>query len=178
MPKVLFRPILARSKRSDFDLIIRHVERALDDTVKPEVVAAHEEEVKDWDHKVQFGSMKRVNDKGISIFVYPKGDNKDIYFWVSAGTPAHDITPKNAPFLEFKWGGPGSHKPKTFPYGKPLRLGGGQSPHHVKMLKVRHPGIEPRHFEKQIADEYYPRFRSVVEAAFKRGIRAAKKVSA
>lgn len=175
MPKVLYRPILARADRPDFDKIIRHVEAAIDDTVKPELIAKHEEIVKDWSVEITFGSLKRVDQHGISVYVYPKGENKEIYGYVTKGTKPHDITPVRAPFLEFRWGGKGSYKPITAPYKMPARLSGGQKLHHVKMIKVRHPGIEPRLFEKKIGDEYTPRFRRVVEAAFKRGIRAANR---
>lgn len=174
MPKVLFRPILARGQRADFDKIIEEVNAEIDNTIKPELIAKHDEIVAGWNVKVSFGALKRVNENGITVFVYPKGENKEIYGYVTAGTRPHDIPKVPKPpgkSLKFKWGGKGSYKPATAPFAGPPRLSSGGKGEWVFPKQVKHPGIEPRHFEKKIADEYKPRFKNLIENAFRRGIR-------
>lgn len=177
MPKVLFRAILARGQRADFDKIIEEVNDEIDNTIKPELIAKHDEEASKAHVDVGFGALKRVTNEGISVFVYPKGDNKDKWRWLTLGTPPHKIpkTPKPpGTSLKFRWGGRGSYKPFTAPFAGPPRLASGGKAETVYFKQVNHPGIEPRYFEKKIADEYKPRFKNLIENAFRRGIRKMK----
>lgn len=177
MPKAFYRPILGRSKRADFDLIIQHVRDGLDSETKPKIIRWFEDYISNWKKDISFASRKNITKDGITIYVWPTGPDLDVWKYVSFGTRTHSITPKRAKVLAFNWAGPGGNKPLTFPYQGPPRLSSGATPFRVVFKKVDHPGIEPRHIEKQIAEnpEHVKEFRADIEKFFRRGIRAAKR---
>jgi len=176
--KIMFRDVRAGKRKaiiSNLATIARaELENALDEKVKPELVKRHEEIVKNWKSKPNFGAKKYLKRDRIEIAVFPTGEHKKIWYYVDLGTRPHPITPKKAPFLQFKWGGKGSYVPKTrpYPYATVVRGGGYvRNAQTVRMLKVNHPGSEGRHFTRQIAEDVQPDFKREVENAFRRAQR-------
>lgn len=87
-----------------------------------------------------------------------------IYRFLNDGTKEHDITPKRAPFLRFRWDGKGSYGAKTTP-----RVIGSKPARYPKTWqrrqRVRHPGNEARKFDETIQKQEAPVFLRNVRAA-------------
>lgn len=90
------------------------------------------------------------------------GTDNDIYEYVTRGTRAHIIAPKNASILAFPGGG---SSPKTNPgilgSRKGRAAGGGTVFAHV----VHHPGTKARGFEEAVAKRLQPVLTNNVTAA-------------
>lgn len=160
----------------DWSAFKREIDRTLDATVKPELLAYFERVVKSWKHRPVFKATKKVTAKAMTIDVKPTGENRKFWEYVSFGTRAHPIPrPGNtrAKVLKFKWGGPGSYKPRTTTSGGYQGPGKASGP-VVHLKRVNHPGNKPRNFERHIARWYQKRFTAVMNDAVKRGIKAAK----
>jgi len=168
--RILFQPI--KSKHKNWTVFADELKKELDATAKPDLIQYFERVVKSWKHKPQFKAMKRVRAGGISVYVYPTGDNAKYWTFVTGGTRPHVIRPKHAGgVLVFPWGGYGSYKPKTSRGG---RYGGPGIVSNAKIVaftQVNHPGNEAREFEKHIARWYGPEFRRNMRNAIKRGAR-------
>lgn len=171
--KIYTRWTRGRRKAPNWPEIAKEVKRTMDKTVKPELVKEFEKVVAKWEHKVQFGAMKKVRQAYTSVYVFPKGPDKKIWTFVSGGTKAHAIPKKSgAKTLSFVWGGPGSYVPKTAPgvYGGPGIVISGKP---VAFKSVWHPGTKPRNFEHHIRERYKPQFQKHMENAMRRGVRRA-----
>jgi hypothetical protein len=178
MPKAFFRSVRSGKRKAalaDLSSIARkEIEMVLDQRVKPALVKSHEKVVEDWTTKVTFQARKVLKPDSITIYVYPTGPNKKIWYYVDLGTDPHPITPKKpGGLLVFGWGGKGSYVPKTM--AKPARTvsGGGyvKNPKVTYAKRVDHPGSEGRNFTGQIAEDIKPDFRREVENAFRRTAR-------
>jgi len=176
--KIMFRDVRSGKRKAaitDLASIARaELEKTLDKKVKPELIRRHEKIVESWKNKPGFGARKYLKPDRIEIAVFPTGEHKKIWEYVDRGTKPHTITPKKAPYLKFQWGGKGSYVPKTrpFPYATVVKGGGYvRNAKTVRMLKVKHPGTEPRNFTKQIAENVQPDFKREVENAFRRAQR-------
>jgi hypothetical protein len=125
----------------------------------------HEKVVAQWDHKVKFGYVYRVNGSEISANVYAYGANAKIWFFVNDGTKPHIIRPKKSKYLKFQTG----YSPRTAKggFGGPGKATGGW----VSAKEVHHPGNQARDFTLQIVNRARPRFRRLTEAAFQKAIR-------
>ncbi len=112
-----------------------------------------------WDHKVKFRHRTEVSTRE-AYTAY--GTDDDIYRFVSDGTKAHDIAPKNKPRLKFRR----NYKAKTRP--RSLRSGpGGSSGGWVSTKrKIRHPGTKARGFAEEVAKQYQPKFGRRVQQLF------------
>ena len=179
MPHIYCRQVRTRGLRPDWKYLKREVESALDKRVKPDLLGYFNKIVAPWkdEHRPGFRARKRMTKKFISVWVFPVGPEKvkNIWKFVSiTGVKPHQIPIKNAPFLMFRWDGPGSYQART------TRSGGYKGPGVAsgrwhKMLEVWHPGFERRRFEWWIGQVWYKKkFYKIMEAAFKRGIRRAK----
>ena len=172
------------SKRPDWTQITKAIGDKLDQEAKPMALAEFNKVIKGWKIDLGFAARKRVSTDEIVIYVYPTGEDKDIWKILSVtGSglygPKHQkypIEPKGEGYpLRFTWGGPGSYIPKTRPiaqYGGPGIVQGGRE---VRFSRVMHPGIEPRQFEQSIGDRLLPRFRQIVRNAIRVGKRAARR---
>lgn len=178
MPKAFLRSVRAGKRQAalaDLASIARkEIELVLDQRVKPALVKSHEKVVEDWRTEIGFAARKVIKPDRITIYVFPTGQNKMIWYYVDQGTKRHPITPKKpGGFLVFPWGGPGSYVPKTM--AKPARtvVGGGyvKNPTIVRAKRVDHPGSEGRNFTGQIAQDIQPAFKREVENAFRRAAR-------
>jgi len=178
MAKAFLRSVRSGKRRAalaDLDSIARkEIERVLDERVKPALVKSHEKIVEDWTTKITFQARKVIKSDVITVYVYPTGKNKAIWYYVDLGTKPHPITPKKpGGMLVFPWGGKGSYVPKTL--ARPARtvVGGGyvRNPQVVRAKRVDHPGSEGRNFTGQIANEIQPEFKREMENAFRRTAR-------
>lgn len=146
----------------------------MEKTVKPEVLKMHREVVegkrysesgKAWEHKIKFQARFQIRGNDAILYVYPTGKNKEIWTYVSRGTPPHGIDAKNAPYLVFPYGGPGQQPKTTLARGKrkrPIPLGGPSGTRWARVKHVDHPGTDAREFEERIGKEYRPKFRKHV----------------
>lgn len=91
------------------------------------------------------------------------------YAYVNNGTPAHIITPKRHGMLRFRPGYVAGTKPRVLSSRKPSRFGD-----YVSSWRVNHPGIAPRDFDVEIAEQIFPEFVDVVNEAIHLGIKFAK----
>lgn len=179
------RPVTAIIPRVfKFDRIPAEIEQVMRQTIAPEVKALLEEVsgIKNWRAKLVISQVFKSTNTEVSVFSFPDGaeGDRDKWRYLTFGTPPHKIpkTPKPVgQSLKFKWGGPGSYRPKTYPFAGPPRLGGGQAGTYRYFKQVDHPGIEPRYFEKRVKTQYRARFHSIIREAVKRGIEDASKLA-
>ncbi len=177
MPRVAYRRVYKpRQVWFDYRAFRREVEQTIDKKTKPELIAEHDKVVADWATEIEFKARKFVSKAGIAVNVFPAGDNKMIWIYVTQGTRPHPIAPKRPGYpLRFQWGGAGSYKPKTTPapsYGGPGKVVGGRT---VRFMSVKHPGTKARPFPAKIAQDYKKTFARDMNNAMKRGIRRARR---
>jgi hypothetical protein len=180
--KAFLRGVRSRKRRLALSDVAgesyKEVARVMDQQVKPALVEAHERVVKDWDSDVGFAAKKFLRRDSITVYVYPTGEDKEVWGYVDLGTRPHKIRAKNAPRLAFMMSVDaagkfvrGGYVPKTL--AKPARtvLGGGyvKSPKALaRPIEVDHPGSEGRGFTEQIAREMQPEIETAIENAFRR----------
>ena len=167
--QILFRQIRARAKHPNWSGIAKELEKTLDAEVKPRLLEYGERVVANWEHKPQFKARKRITRGGISVYVYPAGENKKYWIWTSRGTRPHPIEPKKASVLAF----PSVYTPKTKPRGPSYGGPGTSSGPMIYARHVDHPGTKPRHFEEAWARWTKTWFRREMENAIRRGVRRA-----
>lgn len=180
MPKAFFRDIRSGKRRAAItdlaSITRREVEQTLDQRVKPALVKSHERVVEDWKTDVKFRARKVLTANRITVYVFPYGENKEIWYYVDQGTEPHQMPAVAGKLMVFRAGG--TYVPKTM--AKPARTvsGGGYVTGGTKVVTTKrkaftHPGSEGRNFTGQIAEDIKPAFKRDVENAFRR---AARKV--
>ena len=143
----------------------KEMEAVMDQEVKPALVKSHEWVVEDWKHKPGFQGRKVIRSNSITVYVYPTGEHKMIWYYVDQGTKPHVIKAVRAPMLKFKTG----YIAKTAAQPARLVSGGGRATGPwVSKASVNHPGSEGRGFSEQIAKEWEPDFKRLVDNAFTR----------
>jgi hypothetical protein len=132
-------------------------------------VAERNEIVREWENKPKFGFEVQIKTKELWLVVKVKNPDEKVgdswtigQLWTSldkTGTRPHVIKPKGKGYpLRFKWGGPGSYKPKSVRGGRfsgPGKVVGGKM---VAFKQVKHPGTKPRKFTERINRELRPLF--------------------
>jgi len=172
MPKVAFRQIRSRGVQPEWAEAVKEPRRVVETKSKPELLALFRFIVSDWESDVDFGARVSFDRKvGISLYVFPKGDDKEIWGYVSGGTRAHTITARRAPRLKFRTG----YFPKTLPANAFFKGPGIATGEYRSPLSVNHPGTKAREFERQIMEDYKPEFTRDMENAFRRGFRSARR---
>lgn len=184
--RVLMRPIRSRATHPNWSGIVREVEKAMDDEVKPRVLGYYEKIVANWSNKPVFRARRTIWRGGVALDVWPTGPGLQYWQWTSRGTRPHRITPrkygwvsvgpareravrKERAVLAF----PSAYAPKTSPHGPSYGGPGKGSGPTVFATEVHHPGTRPRHFEEAIARWCRPWFAPTIERAMRRGIRKA-----
>jgi len=181
MPMTLIRR--PRSPRRLHKEILDEVRGAYQALAK-DIMATLKNDVANWNEQPEFFSTVNVGTKRwfVSVRYNKETEIGQIYTWVDKGTgergggQAYDIYPVNADALHFTV----PHFPKTVATG--FGIPGIVVQHaeatvsDVYTQHVTHPGIEPRNFTSSVRDYYGTRtrpggFRSVTEAAVKRGAR-------
>ena len=168
--QIAYRALRSRRKFGKMPKFKSEVGDVLDSEVKPELIKRFKRVTANWETKVDFQGRKKVGGDTIQVNIFPSGENKKIWLFVSGGTKGpYAIRPVRAPFLVFIGGG--TYKPKTLPVGKfggpGVTIGGSL----VRSKGVMHPGIKAREFEKVIAADYKREFSRVMENALRRIIR-------
>jgi hypothetical protein len=130
----------------------------------PEVKAMFRATVYGWANKPTFNQKLTRRANSISEEVWASGDNAQQYEWVSNGTAPHPIPVSGTTYMHFKWGGKGSYKASSKPdiikSGRHYKTGP-----FVTMMRVNHPGIKARRFDRAIAVYYGPTFRDDMQDA-------------
>jgi len=125
----------------------RQLKKALEDIPKGKTSLSRE-----WEHKVTFRVRVYSTVRGeFRIYAEP-WTNKEIWHWVSRGTPPHIIEAKNAKALVFQWGF-ARYKPPPKSYPRMAILPGGGDVKTVAFKRVHHPGSDPRNFEERLLEE-------------------------
>lgn len=180
MAKAFIRSVRAGQRKAAIadlgSLTQREIRAAMDRRVKPELLKDHRAVVKDWKSDVDFAARTYVRRDSIGVYVYPVGDDKQVWHYVNEGTRPHTIPAVVGKLMVFKAGG--TYVPKT--RAKPARtvagggvVQGGATVFTTRRRAFTHPGNEPREFTKEIAEEYDKAFRRETENAFRRALRRA-----
>ena len=120
---------------------------------------------KTWDHKPKFEKKVKSASQGIEWAVWTIDQ---IYAWLNDGTRGPYPIPKKGPgLLVF----PSGYKAKTVPNLVYSRGGGSFGPTVFVSGQVMHPGIEPRHFDKAVAQYVNPWWVKWMNDAIKVGVR-------
>ena len=123
--------------------------------------------VLDWKGKPRFIAKMGDKDGDFVLSVRPAGKDAKKWNWVSRGTKGpYKIRAKNAKTLAFRTG----YKPRTKPGGTFGGPGVASGPWRTP-VEVTHPGIEPRHFEENIAKRFAPMYRERIENLIRREMR-------
>jgi hypothetical protein len=152
MPQVAYRAVRSRRKFNKSAQIKKALGDRMDAKVKPHFVAAFDEKVSDWSVAPEFKTRKFITLDDITLNVYPAGEGKQRWIWVSRGTKGPYKIPKAGPaFLAFSLG----YSARTKPRGR-AHVGTGKAtgPKIVGIMQIqKHPGIEAREFEEVIAED-------------------------
>lgn len=147
-------------------------------------VAERNEIVRDFKHQPEFDYEIQIKTKEIWLVIKVTNPDEKVSddwtiqdLWTSldkTGTRPHIIKPKGKGYpLRFKWGGPGSYKPKTVKGGRfrgPGKVVGGKQ---VAFMSVKHPGTKPRKFTERINKDLRKLFRTQAERGYRLGHQAA-----
>jgi hypothetical protein len=149
-------------------------------------VAAITKEVSSWNTKPVFTYKVTVTSKTWTLEITTDKRKKigKIFTWVDKGTALRGGKGKPyliAPRKENKSGRLAfmtPHSPKSLPNPAIPGFPSSDAPHLMRPKRVMHPGIYPRNFTKTLYDELSSNkpgaFKSVVEAAIRRGFRRIK----
>ena len=120
-----------------------------------------EDTVFGWSKKPHFTAKfgGGVNEMSLSVTV--SGPAAETYALVNAGSPPHTIIPRRpGGILRFKPGYRASTSPGVLKSRRAYRSGAA-----VVARLVKHPGFEPREFDKTIREEYTPVFEKDMQDA-------------
>ncbi len=165
--------------------IVRAEVRAAYKKFCEDAVKRLKKDIASWEHQPTFRYKYAAGEKLWYVNVSYDSDSEagQIYNWVDEGTGEnagkggkYPIVPRNAKSLQFLL----PNRPKSTPgvSGIPgiVVSSGTMQRELIYAKKVMHPGIRPRNFVKSLRDDLNQRekvggFRSVTEAAIKRGTR-------
>lgn len=147
-------PLLA--SEIDTDALLEALTEGLTE-VGEEMKATYEGLVAPWSNPPKFEILVEARGE-LSVVV---GTNDQIFQWVNDGTAPHVITPRP----ENKTGR--LHYQTTF---TPMtqrgflvtNASGGKSGPWAHPARVFHPGVEPRNFDQQVAEEFQPELEKVI----------------
>jgi hypothetical protein len=169
MPTVAMRAVRGRRRFANNAKVKRYLGNVVDDEVKPHFIQRFKMVVANWKHQVDFQARKFFRPDEIRLNVFPAGENKQIWIWVSGGTKGPYPIPKAGPgFLAFKTG----YKPKTKSPGKFGGPGIFTGSTVKGVMQVQHPGIEAREFERIIREDEESWYNRTMENAWRRAIRS------
>lgn len=167
--RVLMRSIRGRAKNPNWKGIAEEMERTARGPVCKRLESYAKRITDPWDHQPEFKCFVGISRGGLIIWVFPFGENKKYWIWVSRGTKKHTIEAKNKPLLIY----PSIYNPHTTVRGPGYKGKGEESGPLVFRRSVEHPGIKARHFEEAWARWAEPWFPREMENAARRGARKA-----
>ena len=139
---------------------------ALKTTTGPHMRRLFEPTVSGWKTDVKFIQSGHNWISEVAVIVFTRSS---VYAYVNNGTPPHIITPRRRGMLRFQAGYRAGTQPRVLSSRRPQRFGD-----IVGAGRVNHPGIEPRDFDVEVAEEIYPEFVETVQDAIGLGINWAK----
>ncbi len=140
---------------------LRAVRKAISGPFTRDTIKVAEQYTAKWQHKPSFDVRIEVDGWQLTVHLEARGENANIWHYVSEGTRPHKIRVRNAKALTFFWDGVrGNYNPR--PRTLPINAVVGGSPaavkvHHYK--EVDHPGSAPRHLEDRIHAKVAPLLR-------------------
>lgn len=157
---IRFDPILPKTGNFPLNIADRletELGGAMNGIIRRSLKSSFEARVAEWQKRPGFKSTfdKRTRKGGLTGFslkVEPFGPNRKIWIWVSAGTKEHRIPKAGRKRLRIR-GGIGGYSPKTRPGNQYRGTGYYNESGTFFAYTVKHPGMEPRMFEKHIAEE-------------------------
>lgn len=172
--QVVLRRVRGRAKHPNWSGIATETMAALQKEVKPLLLGYAEKVVENWEHKPHFAAELKVTRQAVSVYVFPKGPNRDYWIWTSRGTKPHKIKPKGkarggSDVLAF----PSLYTPKTSPRGPSYGGPGKSSGDTVFAKEVDHPGTRARRFEEAWARWSKKPVQRALANAMRRGARKA-----
>lgn len=170
MPVVGTVKVVRKNRKfSKLNTVKKKMREVIRSEVATHFISKFNDIVNNWEHKPEFNSKPTVSSDIIAIAIYPVGENKDIWKFVSGGTKEHLIFPKRAKSLRFVGGGVYIPKTAKGVYGGPGIVRGGEV---IYAKAVKHPGNEAREFEKYVKDSEAKWFSDTMENVFKRIIKS------
>jgi len=154
MPQIKLVPIKMSKKNLD-PKRYRDALKNAQDEAELGVIEDYKKTTKTWNHKPNFLSVRAKST--ITIFT-----NDEIYEYVSEGTKAHLIFPKNAKALRFS----SKFRAKT----RPRVIGSGQGSKSGKVVYsqgVIHPGTKAREFHHIIGKKWIKKYPALIRAQLK-----------
>jgi hypothetical protein len=146
--------------------VLREIEKTMRKKTSRDLKRDFRKTVRTWNEKPRFRDVFFKQPNQYILKVFPDGSNADKYAWVDLGTRPHLILPKS-PNTRLKF--PGDFTPKTTP-GRIGSSRGGKSGQVIYPRVVRHPGIEPRNFSKNIAKHNEKAFQRDIQDAVSRAV--------
>lgn len=151
--------------------IEQNVQAALAGPVKREVKLAFHKRTTGWKVRPVMAGMPLVmRDSFGALYVFPRGQGREIWIWLTMGVGAHDIVPKvksHYSYLKVRL----NYSPRTTAAGG----FGGKGTYGGPTIKVygavrNWPGIAARTFEKYIIQEVEDRVLSILVDAVRRAL--------
>ncbi|MDA8114819.1 MAG: hypothetical protein M0Z43_08860 [Acidithiobacillus sp.] len=146
--------------------IRNQIYRALQTQIRPKIHKLFDQTIEGWSDKPAFHESGHNWLSEVAVRVWT--DNAR-YAYVNNGTPPHTITPRGRGMLRFRPGYTAGTRPRVLSSKKPGRFGD-----YVSAWRVKHPGIEARNFDVEIAEQIFPEFVDAVNEAIHLGINFAK----
>lgn len=177
MARVITRVIRSERRRAASVEIEEELRATWARLITPRIEGYFENVVGEWspENRPEIVSIVSNRPNGFEIWTGPVGDpGADIWGWITNGTKGPYKIPKSpkppGTALRFRWGGPGSYRPKTGLSGQ--YRGPGRATGPIRYFKqVTHPGIKPRNFEHFFIIYITPAFRKESRNAVRRGLR-------
>jgi hypothetical protein len=145
------------------DRVRAAIEQTMRRKTGPGIKKLFEQTTDGWEHGVRFQTEHKFGSDRLSTEVYTTDDQ---YRLVNAGSPPHEIAPRNAPMLKFQPGYRASTRPRVLSSRSKQRFGG-----YVTSMLVHHPGFTAREFDQTVAEEYEPKFQEEIQDAINGAIR-------
>lgn len=145
------------------DVIRRRIMDALRKQTVPEVKRLFKGTTQGWKNPPNWSEKYVDSVDEISATVWASGANKKQYGYVNFGTPSHPISPRRANMLRFQTGYRAGTKPRSLSSRANQRFGSYVS---VPMVH-KHPGVEAREFDKQVAYKIAPQFQEDIRKAIR-----------
>jgi len=102
--QVAYKTIRSRRKFIKAPQIKKCLGAKMDKVVKPHFIQRFDMVVANWDHKPEVQARKFIKLDSLSINVFPAGEHKQIYIFVTGGTKPHKIPTAGPSFLSFMLG--------------------------------------------------------------------------
>lgn len=179
MAVIRYRAFRSRGVYINSAAFMREIARTYQKELYPAVISACLRFTSGWKTQVEWGQDIYVTTKGVTHYLFPV-EGADVWTWVSRGVPGRFIAvnPNKPTFSRF-----GRYKPKLSlqryaAYTQPGGLWGGPGMRYGPVgyrSEVWWPGIRPRLFEEQIANQLRSFHIRITEEGMRRGVAAAQR---